>query len=577
MKQLHRLHRLATEQKSRYYSLYALSLLIGSLIILQAYYIVKIVDHIFLNKVSFQFILPTLIGLLIILLARSGFSYWHGRIGVQMAAKVKKDYRKKLLRAYSNHSLLSSYQGQSGKKVSIMMDAVDELDSFFSKYIPQKILTSMVPIFILIVVFTQHFYSGLIIVFTAPFIPVFMIIIGKQTQRKAEEQLDRMTDFSGRFLDTLQGIISLKLYGRSKKQRELIRKSSIDFRDSTMDLLKIAFTSSLMLEFISMLSIGLVALELGLRLVVFNQIDFFTAFFILLLVPEFYASLKELGAAFHVGHSSMGTATKVDDELKDETQSIRWGNRLMSGTLPMIELNHVGFQYQTEGFALNHIQATISPYQQTVIVGKSGSGKTTLLHILSGLLPPSEGEVLINGHNLSEYTEQSWFQHISYITQHPYLFSGTIKENIALGMQNNVTQDDIQRAAVKAGIHSMIRALPRDYNTYIGEGGRGLSGGEKQRIALARAFLKKPLIVLFDEPTTGLDIYTEKVLQTSIQELSKTSTVIIVAHRIRTIKKARQVIFMSEGKLLSSRTHDDLIVSNIQYKELFSIHEGEPL
>lgn len=574
MKQL---QRLASQQKSRYYSLYALSLLIGSLIILQAYFIVIIVDHIFLNKESFQFILPTLIGLLVILLARSGFSYWHGRIGVHMAAKVKQDYRKKLLTAYSNHSLLSSYQGQSGKKVSIMMDAVDELDPFFSKYIPQRILTSLVPIIILIVVFSQHFYSGLIIVLTAPFIPVFMIIIGKQTQRKAEEQLDRMTDFSGRFLDTLQGIISLKLYGRAKNQREHIRQSSIDFRDSTMALLKTAFTSSLMLEFISMLSIGLVALELGLRLVVFNQIDFLTAFFILLLVPEFYALLKELGAAFHVGRSSMGAATKVEDELKDESQSIRWGNRVMSETPPLIELNNIGFQYQSDGFAISHIQAKISPYQQTVIVGKSGSGKTTLLHILAGLLLPSEGEVQVNGHNLSEYSEKDWFRHISYITQHPYLFSGTIQENIALGMQSNVTQDDIQQAAIKAGIHTMIQSLSLGYNTYIGEGGRGLSGGEKQRIALARAFLKKPLIVLFDEPTTGLDLNTEQILQSSIRELSLSCTVIIVAHRVRTIKQAGQVIFLSEGRFLASGLHEDLMTSNSKYRELFSIHEGEQL
>lgn len=571
------LQKLASEQKSRYYSLFMLSLLIGLIIILQAYFIVLIVDHIFLNKETFQRILPLLLGLLVILLMRSSFSYWHGRIGVQMAAKVKKDYRKKLLSVYSNQSLLASYQGQSGKKVSMMMDAVDELDAFYSKYIPQRILTSIVPITILIVVFSQHFYSGLIIVFTAPFIPIFMIIIGKQTQRKAEEQLDRMTDFSGRFLDTLHGIISLKLYGRSTKQRELIRQSSIDFRDSTMALLKIAFTSSLMLEFISMLSIGLVALELGLRLVVFDQIHFFTAFFILLLVPEFFASLKELGAAFHVGRSSMGAASKVEEELKNEKKFIRWGNLVMPSSPPLIELKNVGFQYPSNGFALKQIQAEISPYQQTVIVGKSGSGKSTLLHILAGLLSPSEGEMRINGHNLNAYQEQNWFKHISYITQHPYLFSETIKDNITQGIQKIVTQEDIEQAATKAGIHNMIRSLPLGYNTYIGEGGRGLSGGEKQRIALARAFLKNPLIVLFDEPTTGLDLYTEQILQASIRELSQTSTVITVAHRVRTIKQASQVIFLAEGNLEAQGTHDELMSSTTSYREIFLSHEGEQL
>jgi ATP-binding cassette subfamily C protein CydD len=572
MKQL---QRLAYEQKGRYYSFYGLSFMIGTLIILQAYFIVLIVDQIFLKKASFQVILAPLFGLLIILIARSVFSYWNGRTGVQMAAKVKRDYRKRLISAYSNHSLLTSYQGQAGKKVSMMMDAVDELDSFFSKYIPQKILTSVVPMIILIVIFSQHFYSGLIIILTAPFIPVFMIIIGKQTQRKAEEQLDRMTDFSGRFLDTLQGLISLKLFGRSKEQKDIIRRSSIDFRDSTMSLLKIAFTSSLMLEFISMLSIGLVALEIGLRLVVFDQINFFTAFFILLLVPEFFASLKELGAAFHVGRSSMGAATKVEEALKNEEQSNHWGSRKMSSSPPLIQLKNVGFRYRSDGFELSHINAEISPYHQTVIVGKSGSGKTTLLHILAGLLFPSEGEVRINGHILEDYIEHDWFRNVSYITQHPYLFSGTIEDNIALGMHNTVTPDDIKQAAMKAGIHKMIQTLPLGYNTYIGEGGRGVSGGEKQRIALARAFLKKPLIVLFDEPTTGLDLYTEQILQNSIRELSEISTVITVAHRVRTIKQANQIIFLEEGRLSAQGTHDELMESKIKYKDLFSKHEGE--
>ncbi len=568
------LQQLAKEQKNRYYTLIVLAVATGAVIITQAYLIATIVDDIFLNQVAFKHVLWPLAILFIVLLGRSSLTYGIGTIGVRMAAIIKQEYRQKLLSAYANHSLLTSYQGQSGEKISIMMDAVDELDSFFSKYIPQRMLTTAVPVMILIVIFTQHMYSGLIILLTAPFIPVFMIIIGKYTQRKSEEQLDRLTDFSGRFLDTLQGFVSLKIFGRVKQQRELIRQSSIDFRDSTMSLLKIAFTSSLMLEYISMLSIGLVALELGLRLVVFEQINFYTAFLILLLVPEFFSSLKELGSAFHAGRSSMGAAAKVNHALQHIDHNLTWGNQRLLATPPSIELKNVGFRYRPDdnedGFALRDITVRITPHQQTVIVGKSGSGKTTLLHILAGLILPLEGEVQVNGQLLIDFSEQEWFRHISYITQHPYLFSGTIEENIALGSPHAVTHADIKYAASKAGINDTIEALPDGYSTTIGEGGRGLSGGEQQRVALARAFLKKPSIVLFDEPTTGLDLYTEQILQNSIQELAQTSTVITVAHRIQTIKQARQVLYIAEGALVAVGTHTELMKTDEGYQALFS-------
>ncbi|MFV8828206.1 thiol reductant ABC exporter subunit CydD [Alkalihalobacterium sp. APHAB7] len=567
------LQKLAKEQKGRYYTLFALAIAFGIVIIMQSFLIVSIVDDLFLNQVSFDQVTAFLLLLLAVFIFRSFLSYWSGKIGLKMAAQVKANYRKRLLLVYSSHSLMSSYKGQSGQKVSVMMDAVDELDNFFSKYVPQRIITTVVPLMILVVVFTQHVYSGLILLFTAPFIPIFMIIIGKMTQQKSEEKLDSLTAFSGRFLDTLQGLLSLKLYGRSKHYKEVIRQSSLEFRDATMKILKVAFTSSLMLEFISMLSIGLVALELGFRLVVFNEISFFTAFFILLLVPEFYNMLKELGSAFHAGRSSTGASEKIERELSQVEQTHTWGNRSLTKAPVSLELRNVNFQYETKGFTLSDINANLPMNGQIAIVGKSGSGKTTLLHIVAGLIRPQEGEVLVDGHERLDYKEEDWFSHISYITQHPYLFSGTITENIALGTKASTSE--IEEAAVKAGISDLIETLPERYNTPIGEGGRGLSGGEKQRIALARAFLKKPSIVLFDEPTTGLDLFTEQILQKSMKELAQTSTVITVAHRLQTIKEANHILFLESGELKAQGTHEQLKASVSSYKKLFSKNEEE--
>ncbi|MFC0469217.1 thiol reductant ABC exporter subunit CydD [Halalkalibacter kiskunsagensis] len=567
------LKKLASEQKGRYYSLFVLAIMLGVLIVLQSYMIVTIVDDLFLAKQTFDQVFPMLLGLMVVLLARVSLSYGNGKIGVAMAANVKAVFRKRLLKSYASQTLSASYKGQLGQKVSVMMDAVDELDSYFSKYVPQRIVSSVVPLIILVVVFSQHLYSGLIILVTAPFIPLFMAIVGGLTQRKSEAQLDSLSAFSGRFLDTLQGLVSLKLYGKSRHYKSVIERSSLDFRDTTMAILKVAFTSSLMLEFISMLSIGLVALELSLRLVVFNEISFFTAFFILLLVPEFFTSLKDLGSAFHAGRSSMGAAVKIEDELKKEDRSASWGANKMPDGPRTIELKNVQFQYDADGFMLKKIQASIKPYSQVAIVGKSGSGKTTLLHVIAGLLPQTSGTILVDGHDRFNYAEHEWFGHISYITQHPYIFAGTIEENIALGVQ--ATKDEIRKAAAKAGIDQMVQSLPNGYATVIGEGGRGLSGGEKQRVALARAFLKHPSVVLFDEPSTGLDLFTEQRLHESMKELSKTSTIITVAHRMQTIKDADHILFLEEGVLLAQGTHEYLKESNPSYRELFSAQREE--
>lgn len=559
------LRKWAFEQKAMTAFLFVSSVLTGAMMIGQAYLFVTIVDGVFLKEQSFEEIMPLLWGLLAIMLLRTVFTYLNGRTGVKMASHVKRKVRRLLLEKMTRNPIQAALAGQSGGKVSVMMDAVDEIDSYYSKYIPQVIQTSIVPLMILAVVLYEHVYSGLIMIITAPFIPLFFIIVGMKTKVKSEEQLDKLAVFSGRFLDTLQGLTTLKLFGRAEKQRRLIEQSSLDFRDATMTILKIAFVSTLMLEFISTLSIGLIALEVGLRLVVFESIAFSTAFFVLVLAPEFYLSLKELGSAFHTGRGSMGAAKKVLDELKETDQPVHWGTEPV--VHPSIELRQAAFQYG-DGFSLKNVNAIIPPNAQVAIIGRTGSGKTTLLHLIAGLFDPSEGSVLVNGRPRSNYSETSWFDQLSYISQNPYLFSGTIAENIAIGGSEEASRANIEMAAKKAGISDLIESFEHGYDTPIGEAGRGLSGGEKQRIALARAFYKQPTIILFDEPTTGLDLKTERILQQSMEELAKTSTVITVAHRLHTIKKADQILFLTKGEIVASGSHLELMETSAEFREM---------
>lgn len=592
-----------SKQRKHLILLAIISLMLGIAIIAQSALLAEAVQKIFVEGASLSSVMILLGILLAVMTLRVLLSYGNGKVGLYMAGHAKTNMRAKVLQRLTHATMTSTLRGQTGGRVSLALDAVDEGDSYFSQYMPRILEAAIIPILILVVVFTQHANSGFIMLFTAPFIPLFMILVGLKTRNKSEEKFAQLAEFSGTFLDSLQGLVTLKLYGRAHRQTAEIERSSLNYRDATMGILRIAFTNTFMLESIVMLSIGIVALELAIQLLVFKALNFHTAFFILLLVPEFYSLLKNTGTAFHSGRTSMGAIRKVEELLvetsneraavdsKEETgvraegsnhaeQPTQANKQIMKldeaklSTSPSIELDHVQFDYGTDSFQLATGSVSFAPGEHIAIVGKSGSGKTTLLHLIAGLLKPTAGAILVNGSPLQQYDESDWYKGISYITQHPYIFAGTLADNIAIGAGPNVSREEIKAAAIAAGLASVVDNLQQGYDTYVGEGGRGLSGGEKQRLALARAFLKRPSIILFDEPTVGLDLYTERILQQSIATLSQSATTITVAHRLYTIQHADQILFMDNGKIVDSGRHEELLERLSPYAELVSAQRG---
>ncbi|WP_145407759.1 thiol reductant ABC exporter subunit CydD [Paenibacillus xylanexedens] len=590
---------MSLQRKSRLL-LMLISLALGVAIISQATLMAEAVQRIFVEKASFASVVMLLGKLLAVMALRTLLVYGNGKIGLHMAAQAKTHMRAKVLQNLTHASMSSTLHGQTGAKVSVALDAVDEADSYFSQYMPRMMEAAIIPILILVVAFTQHANTGWILLCTAPFIPLFMILVGLQTKNKSEEKYAQLAEFSGTFLDSLQGLVTLKIFGKADRQRQEIERSSLGYRDTTMSILKIAFTNTFMLESIVMLGIGIVALELAIQLLVFKAITFHTAFLVLLLVPEFYSLLKNTGTAFHSGRTSMGAIRKVEQMLTDAntTSAQRDGEKvahnnknentdvmaeaqleplsstehpMLTPMPPSIDLMNTQFRYAPDSFELEARRISIKPGENIAIVGKSGSGKTTLLHLISGLLKPTSGEVLVNGRLLSQYDEAAWFEQVSYITQHPYIFAGTLAENIAIGSGANSSRADIEQAAEEAGLGTVTAQLEQGLDTYVGEGGRGLSGGEKQRLALARAFLKRPAIILFDEPTVGLDVHTEQILQRSIASLTQTATMITVAHRLYTIQQADSILFMENGVLIDSASHEELLQRLPQYAEMVHI------
>jgi ATP-binding cassette subfamily C protein CydD len=575
-----------SSQRKNMVLLAIISLALGAAIVSQAGLLAEAVQRIFVERASFASVSMLLGILLAVMAVRTLLSYGNGKVGLQMAATAKTNMRAAVLQNLTHASMPSTLRGQTGGKVSIALDAVDEADSYFSQYMPRMMEAAIIPILILVVTFTQHANTGFILLFTAPFIPLFMILVGLKTKNKSEEKYAQLAEFSGTFLDSLQGLVTLKIFGRANRQQQEIERSSLGYRDATMGILKIAFTNTFMLESIVMLSIGIVALELAIQLLVFKSMTFHTAFLVLLLVPEFYNLLKNTGTAFHSGRTSMGAVRKVEQMLvetagvsreangNEEVETSNEIDEIDNDNLsmpPSIEIDHLRFQYAPDSFELKTGLIQLSPGEHIAIVGKSGSGKTTLLHLIAGLLKPESGTLLVNGSPLSQYDEAVWFEHVSYITQHPYIFAGTFSENIAIGAGGNISRAEMERAGEEAGLTALTGQLEHGLDTFVGEGGRGLSGGEKQRLALARAFLKRPAVILFDEPTVGLDLHTEQVLQRSIAKLAKTATMITVAHRLYTIQQADKILFMDNGVLVDSGRHDELMKRLPEYAEMVNI------
>ncbi len=626
-------------QKKRTGWIRLLSIALGAMTIGQAALLAQAVQQVFVQSAPVRVWIPVVAALLVVILLRTWIAYGNGAIGLRIAADAKRTLRSRCLRWLTTQPLLFARQGQTGSKISVAMDAVDETDSYFSQYTPKMIEASIVPLMILIVVFILHVPSGLILLFTAPFIPLFMALIGIQTRQKSEEKFQQLAQFSGTFLDSVQGLLTLKLFGRAQAQEQRIEQRSLSYRDSTMSILKVAFMNTFALETIVMLGIGIVALELALQLVVFKTMAFHTAFLILLLVPEFYNMLKNVGTAFHSGRTSLGAIRTIEALLADGAVASSSGKEagsqldtnkdhisalsdssfavkdsdtsndsgacnantsaatedfVTSGAIatsehssvptlerlaPVIAWQNLSFRYgEGEGtFELQAGSLAIPHGSRVAIVGRSGAGKTTLLHLIAGLLKPSSGDIRFNDQPVTPDQEVSWLGQMSYITQHPYIFAGTLAENIAIATEREVTRTEIAAAATAAGLSTLIADLENGYDTVVGEGGRGLSGGERQRLALARAFLKQPSVLFFDEPTTGLDLHTEQILLDSMKQLSQHATVITIAHRLHTIRDADLILFIEAGKLLASGTHDQLLNTVPQYAAMVRTQRQEVL
>ena len=435
--------------------------------------------------------------------------------------------------------------------VNLTTEGIDALEIYFSQYLPQVALAVLIPFTVLIFIFPVDALSGIILLITAPLLPVFLYLIGSAAEVLTRKQWLGLSRMSAYFLDVLQGLTTLKALGRSKDQVEMIKKVSEQYRQTTMGVLKVTFLSALVLELVGTLGTAIVAVEIGIRLL-YGKLAFEQAFFILLLAPEFYLPLRLLGTRFHAGMAGVEAGKRIyeilDLPIKQYAQPVNNPGRSFSrkNNPPHIVFRNVGYSYSNNPPTLENVSIDVAAGKMTAITGPSGVGKTTLTWLLLRFLQPKSGEIIVDGRSLAEFSLTEWLDNLAWVPQNPYLFNDTIAANIKIA-RPDAGQSEIYRAARLADAFEFIQDFPLSFETIIGERGVRLSAGQAQRIALARAFLKDAPLLILDEATSHLDPETDARLQNSIQQLIQNRTVLVIAHHLTTLNKADYVINLSHS------------------------------
>ncbi|HEX7587926.1 MAG TPA: thiol reductant ABC exporter subunit CydD, partial [Anaerolineae bacterium] len=534
-----RLLQLLASVRARFTLTILLGVVTGWLVIAQAALLSDILARVFLGNASPSGVWDTLLVLLAIMVARAGLAWANEVSAFQLAARVKADLRNRLFTHLMALGPAYVRGERTGELVHTAFEGIESLEAYYSQYLPQLVLAVLVPLSILAFVIPLDPLSGLVLLVTGPLIPFFMILIGKAADALARKQYADLSVMSAHFLDVLQGLATLKMFGRSRAQIETIARVSHRFRDTTLGVLRVTFLSAFALEMIATISTAIVAVEIGLRLL-YGQLQFEQAFFVLVLAPDFYLPLRLLGTRFHMGMSGVAAGARIFEILetpvprKTQNYSQTSPNRSIvveeskiktERSTFFVKFEDVHYAYAGDRPALEGVSFEIARGQHVALVGPSGAGKSTIVSLLLGFIEPDSGKISIGGVALNEGFAAAPSPQIGWVPQNPYLFNESIAENIRLGRPDAAMGDVIQ-AAQQAHADEFIRALPQGYATVVGERGARLSAGQAQRIALARAFLisQDASLLILDEATLNLDVENQAFVQDAIERLLRDRT-----------------------------------------------------
>ncbi len=513
-------------------------------LMLQAWSFAQIINRVFLLDQPPAAVMEWFGWALVGVAGRAAATYASTVAAACVATRVKASLRQRTLRHLS--ALGPAYlQGErSGELVTTLADGVEKLDNYFREYLPSILAALLIPLCIILVVLPLDLLTFFVLLFTAPLIPLFMALIGMAAGELARRQHGRMSLLGAHFTDVMQGLTTLRLLNRSQHQITTIHHITESFRVATMNVLRVAFLSALSLELLATLSVAIVAVEIGVRLL-YGGLLFEHALFLLVIAPEFYMPLRTLGARFHSGTEGVAVAERLYQVLDTPPPPAAiqpvpaWQSIAFEG---------VHFAYTPDRPVLSGATLTIPRGQHVALVGPSGGGKSTLAALLLRFIAPTQGQITLDGRPLEQINVEAWRGQLAWVSQKPYLFNATIAENIRMG-QPDASDAAVMAAARAADAHDFILSLPQGYDTPIGERGALLSGGQAQRIAIARAFLKDAPLLILDEPTANLDAASEAQVIAALRRLMHGRTVVSIAHRPSAIVRADAVYEVRDGQV----------------------------
>lgn len=545
----------------------------GVLIIAQAWLLALIINAVAIAGHGLPAVWPWLWGLLGVFGARAIAALLIETSAFEAAARVKRAIRSQLHAHIAALGPGWTRGERSGDLTNALVDGVEALEAYYAAYLPQMRLALFVPIAILIVVAPTDWVSGLIMAITAPLIPLFMIVIGKGAERLNQRQWRQLARMSAHLFDAIEGLTTLKLFNASRREAEVVARMADDYRSRTMSVLRVAFLSSLVLEFLATLSIAMIAVYIGFRLY-YGEMAFLPGLFVLLLAPEFFKPLRNMGTQYHARMEAIGASERIVDLFNTPLPETTSAPTEPAQTRALtVTFEDVGFAYPDSPPVLEAIDFTLHRGQRLALVGPSGAGKTTLSQLLLGFLAPSQGRITINGDDLRQLPESAWLQKVAWLPQRPTLFHGSVLDNIRLG-RPDADMTAVREAATLANAADFIDALPAGYDTPVGDRGQGLSGGEIQRIALARAFLKNAELVVLDEASASLDPETERLITDSIERLARDRAMLVIAHRLNTVRHADHILVLERGRIVEQGNHTALLAQDGRYAAMLGLYQG---
>ncbi|MFM5253960.1 heme ABC transporter permease/ATP-binding protein CydD [Aeromonas hydrophila] len=546
----------------------------GILMVAQAWLLATLLHGFIIEGTTPAQSIPLFIALLLVTLGKAVLAYGREVASFQAGSAVRQAIRELVLTRLGRLGPAYIQRRPAGSWASLLLEQIENMQDFFSRYLPQMAIAVFIPVVILVAVFPVNWAAGLILLGTAPLIPLFMILVGVGAADANRRNFQALARLSGHFLDRLKGLRTLQLFMRTQAEGDAIRDASEDFRERTMEVLRLAFLSTAVLEFFAALSVALVAVYFGFSYIDHlnfghygSKVTLFTGLFVLFLAPEFYAPLRELGAHYHAKAQAIGAAEQLLEFLEAEVTEPASGHAPFHADAP-IKVEAKGLEVlSAEGKVLvGPIDFTLASGSRTALIGISGAGKSSLVNALLGF-SPYRGELKVNGQELASLDMSQWRRQLGWLSQNPQLFHASLRDNLLLA-NPSASDSELEEALKRAQAWEFAMEKGLDYA--VGDQAGGLSVGQAQRLALARTLLKSTQLMVLDEPTASLDRHSERAIMTTLEQAAAGQTLLMITHRIDQLTKMDQILVLERGKLVEQGSFQQLSTAQGPFARLLS-------